>query len=143
MDVYGVIYFCRCAVTGAGDVNRRRDDCPGEPGQAVCVPGMREMEVFMKNTLLTTAAIGLGLAIAPQVSHAAQAPSGRQASSYTDLLAPIENAVAQVQQDDAARAQDAAYYYYPPRYHHHHHHYRHYSRWWYHHHYHHDYYHYY
>jgi hypothetical protein len=89
----------------------------------------------MKHALLTTAAIGLGLAVAPQVSRAAQAPSGTLASSYTDLLAPIENAVVQLRQDDAAPVQDAEYYYYPPRYHHHHHHhhYRRYSH--YHHHY--------
>lgn len=87
----------------------------------------------MKNALFTTAVVGLGLAIAPQVSHAAEAPSGTRASSYTDLLTPVENAVAQLQQDDAAPVKDAAYYYYPPRHYHHHHHYRHYSRWWYHH----------
>jgi hypothetical protein len=64
------------------------------------------------------------------------ASEGLQASSYVDLLAPIPNAVAALEADNAARAQNlelAQYYGYypnsnyypyppPPYYHHHHHH---------------------
>lgn len=66
-----------------------------------------------------------------------------QASSYADLLAPIPNAVAALEADNAARAQNlelaqyynyypySNYYPYPPPpyyHHHHHHHHNHYSR---------------
>lgn len=75
-----------------------------------------------------------------------------KATSYADLLAPVENAVAVLKADDAARTQKPAvdtpddfqvaqaYYPYPPyayRHHHHHHHHRYYRRYSHHHHHHH------
>jgi hypothetical protein len=73
------------------------------------------------------------------------------AASYADLLEPVQNAVAQVQADDAARAQRSpspasgdvelaqGYYYGPPPayYHHHHHHHHHHAYYRHHHHHHH------
>jgi hypothetical protein len=72
------------------------------------------------------------------ISPAATPSEALHASSYADLLAPIPNAVALMQADDAARGQQSTaealvgaevaqgYYYghpyYRPRYHHHHHH---------------------
>jgi hypothetical protein len=72
-----------------------------------------------------------------------------QAASYSDLLAPVQNAVAVMKADDAARArkqeqrqaegdvQLAQYYYGPEYYHHHHHHHHAYYRRYHHHHHHH------
>lgn len=83
-------------------------------------------------------------AIAPALDPSAAPP----ASSYADLLAPVPNAAAALQADDAARAQQstgnmelAQYYYnyspYPYYYYHHHHHHHHHSYYRHHHHHHH------
>lgn len=64
-------------------------------------------------------------------AHAAAPPAvnvteAMQAASYADLLAPIENAVALVQADDATRAQGLqTVQYYGGGYDHHHHHHHH------------------
>jgi hypothetical protein len=97
---------------------------------------------------LTASLLGAiaGLATIPAAqaasSPAPSAPNTLQASSYADLLEPVQNAVELLKQDDARAQQPAAdasgdvlpvyygYYgggYYPPRYHHHHHHHHHHS----------------
>jgi hypothetical protein len=88
-------------------------------------------------------------------AHAATAPAvnpaeALQASSYADLLSPVQNATAVMKADDAARARQprpegevelAQAYYYgygpPPAYHHHHHHHHHHQAYYRHHHHHH------
>ena len=94
-----------------------------------------------------------GLAAVGSAHAAVPAASGAlEASSYGDLLAPIPNAAALLEVDNAARAENAAaemkmaqaYYYgtypYPSYYyyhHHHHHHHHQYRRYYSHHHHHH------
>jgi hypothetical protein len=94
------------------------------------------------------ATIGAAHAAVP----APAASDGLAASSYADLLAPIPNASALLQEDNAARTQKAAemtvaqvYYQYPYPYygygyysHHHHHHHHNYRRYSHHHHHHHN-----
>src|SRR5581483_8114910 len=85
-------------------------------------------------------------------AHAAIAPAvnpeaALQASSYADLLAPVPNAMALIQADNAARTQsgttdakvEPVQYYYrdEPRYRHHHHHHHHHAYYRHHHHHHH------
>jgi hypothetical protein len=84
-------------------------------------------------------------------AHAASTPAvnpaeALQATSYADLLAPVQNAVAVMRADDAARARQAPsegdvelaqYYGPPPYYHHHHHHHHHHHAYYRHHHHHH------
>lgn len=67
------------------------------------------------------ASMGAAQAAAPPMPNPSEA---LQAASYADLLTPVENAVAVMKADDAARAQTVQYYTYgpPPGYHHHHHH---------------------
>jgi hypothetical protein len=95
---------------------------------------------------LLGAVAGLATMSAAQaaVNPAPDASKALAASSYADLLAPIPDAVAQLEADNAARVQKPAepiaddiqvaqYYPYPPyayhhHHHHHHHHYRRYSR---------------
>ncbi len=98
-----------------------------------------------------------GVVTVSTVAQAAPAPTVNMtvndslvATSHADLLAPVPDALAALEADDAARAQAlnvdgvqlAKYYHhhhhYRRRHHHHHHHYRrHHSRWWYRHHHHH------
>jgi hypothetical protein len=92
------------------------------------------------------ATMGVAQAAIPAGSDPSEAP---QAASYSDLLAPIQNAVALMRADDAARMQEPGaeasgdvqlaqgYYYAPPVYHHHHHHHHHHHAYYRHHHHHH------
>jgi hypothetical protein len=77
------------------------------------------------------ATMGVAQAATPPMAAPSEA---LQAASYADLLAPVQNAVAVLRADDAARANDAVpeggiqpaqYYSYGPAYHHHHHHHHH------------------
>jgi hypothetical protein len=94
-----------------------------------------------KKTLGLLGAVA-GLAAAGS-AHAANAPAvnpteALQASSYADLLAPVQNAAALLKADDAARAQRRApkgeiqladvYIGVPHHRHHHHHHHHHHHR---------------
>jgi hypothetical protein len=95
------------------------------------------------------ATMGAAQAATPPGSNPSEA---LQAASYGDLLAPIQNAVALMRADDAARMQESrteasgnvqlaqGYYYAPPPYyyrHHHHHHHHHHHAYYHHHHHHH------
>jgi hypothetical protein len=89
------------------------------------------------------ATMGAAHAATPPVNAADPA----QPSSYAELLAPVDNAVALMRADDAARSRQstpegdvqlADYYDYGPRrYHHHHHHHHHHHAYYRHHHHHH------
>jgi hypothetical protein len=103
----------------------------------------------------TTGLLGAVAGLATMGAAQAATPGGAnpsealQAASYSDLLAPIQNAVALMRADDAARTQQPrteasgdvqlaqGYYYAPPAYYHHHHHHHHHHAYYRHHHHHH------
>ncbi len=106
----------------------------------------------MDKTTAGLLGVAAGLA-AMGTAQAASAPGPNpsealHASSYADLLAPVQDAVAVMKADDAARVhasdvelpdgvQLVDYPYYGPAYHHHHHHHHHHHQAYYHHHHHH------
>jgi len=104
-----------------------------------------------KTAGLLGAVVGLATMGSAQAANvpAANPAEALHASSYADLLAPVQDAVALMQADDALRAQepatpagnveDADYYNpgYGPAYHHHHHHHHHHHQAYNHHHHHH------
>ena len=105
-----------------------------------------------KTAGLLGAVVGLATMGSAQAANvpATNTAEALQASSYADLLSPVQDAVTLMKADDALRArepapvtgdvQDANYYYAPgyvPAYHHHHHHHHHHHQAYRHHHHHH------
>lgn len=111
---------------------------------------MDKMTAGLLGAVAGLATIGTAQAALP---GAANPTDSLHAASYADLLEPVQNAVALVRADDAARTQGPVgegsgdvqlaqgYYYAPPPppgyYHHHHHHHHHHSAYYRHHHHHH------
>jgi len=103
---------------------------------------MERKTAGLLGAVATLATMGAAHAVTPPPVNPAET---LHAASYADLLAPVQNAVAVMRADDAARTQQPrpdtksdpdsqsdpniklaqGYYYGPPAYHHHHHHHHH------------------